>query len=136
MTFQDLGREPTARELRIFGWLSAAVFGTLGALAASAGNWVVAATIWAVVAAVTAAYFALPTVRRPLYKLWMALVSPIGWTVSHLVLAGIYYGMLTPLGLLLRIVRRDPMRRKLDRDAVSYWVPSEKPGPADYFKQF
>jgi len=68
---------------------------------------------------------------------WMRAAEPMGWVVSHVVLAIVYYGVLTPVGLALRLAGRDPMRRRFDRQAASYWV--ERRGAADpgrYFRQF
>jgi hypothetical protein len=62
---------------------------------------------------------------------------PIGFVVSHVILAIVYYLILTPIGLLVRAIGRDPMERRFDRDAESYWVvrqPIDDPGR--YFRQF
>jgi hypothetical protein len=62
---------------------------------------------------------------------------PIGFVVSHLVLAAVYYLVLTPVGLVMRLLGYDPMRRGFDREAASYWV--ERPAAAEprrYFRQF
>ena len=62
---------------------------------------------------------------------------PIGMVVSFVVLAGFYYLVLTPVGLVFRLIGRDSLRRKFDRTAKSYWIARR---PADnvkrYFNQF
>jgi len=58
---------------------------------------------------------------------------PIGFVFSALVLVLIYYAILTPLGLILRVCGHDPLQR---RPAASYW--HKRPGPraaASYFRQ-
>ena len=67
----------------------------------------------------------------------MCAAFPIGWTVSYLLLAAIFFLVLTPIGLVMRLFGRDPMLRALDRSAKTYWVP-HNPGadPRRYFKQF
>jgi hypothetical protein len=73
----------------------------------------------------------------PLYVGWMVLVFPIGWVVSRTLLAVVYYGVITPLGLLLRVFKRDALRLRYRHGQESYWV--SKPGTADvrnYFRQF
>jgi hypothetical protein len=72
-------------------------------------------------------------------------VFPIGWTVSLLLLAAIYYLVLTPIGLAQRAVGRDALRLRKDHSArspqspqspQSYWVPYEPPENAErYFGQ-
>jgi hypothetical protein len=76
-----------------------------------------------------------PPVIRPLYVALIRLTFPIGWIVSHVVLAFVYYGILTPVGALVRIFH-DPMERKFDRHAKSYWLTRQPPQPDRYFRQF
>ena len=62
---------------------------------------------------------------------------PIGLGVSHFILAVVYYLVLTPIGLLLRFSSYDPMGRRFDRSAKTYWTPHEtEEGTERYFKQF
>ena len=57
--------------------------------------------------------------------------------VSLLVLILIYYALLTPLGVVLRRVRPDPLRQRVDRSAESYWMRYDPPDEARrYFQQF
>ena len=68
---------------------------------------------------------------------WTYAVFPIGWTVSHLAMAVIYYLVVTPIGLLMRLLGRDPMLRTFDRSAASYWQPHDPADkPSRYFRQF
>jgi hypothetical protein len=62
---------------------------------------------------------------------------PIGWTISHLLLLIVYYVILTPVGLAMRLAGRDPLDRSPDPAAESYWVRRTPPdSPARYFRQF
>ena len=62
---------------------------------------------------------------------------PIGWVVSFILLAIFYYLLLTPLGLIFRLMGRDPLCRKFDPTAKSYWLSRREPeGPEQYFHQF
>ncbi|MCC7390260.1 MAG: hypothetical protein IT431_16010 [Phycisphaerales bacterium] len=71
-----------------------------------------------------------------LYRAWMLGAMPIGWVLSHAMMLAVFYGVVTPVGLLVRAAGRDPMTRRFDRSAGSYWVKHE-PGadPGRYFKQ-
>ena len=78
-----------------------------------------------------------PPLLRPVYQLWMLAVYPIGWTVSHIVMALLFYLVFTPVGLIMRACGRDPMQRKFDRQATTYW--QRRPPEQDkrrYFRQF
>ncbi len=134
-------RRPSKRELRVFGLLVGLFFGLIGGLV-----WFKAKTpaptsatdvIWAIGGALMIIYYAVPRLRLVLYYGWMKAAYPIGWTISHLVLGITYYLVLTPIGLFMRVFGHDPMQRRFDRDASSYWV-EHNPGadPARYFRQF
>jgi hypothetical protein len=78
-----------------------------------------------------------PAFILPLYVVWMALVWPLGWLVSHALLAIAYFFVLTPIALIVRWRRGDPLRRAFDRDAASYWTPRPGTTPVErYFRQF
>jgi hypothetical protein len=78
-----------------------------------------------------------PRAARPVYLTFVVLGFPLGWVVSHAVLAVFYFGVLTPLGLCLRLTGRDPLARKFDKEAKSYWRPHQPaPDNARYFRQF
>lgn len=133
-----INRNPSPRELRqfVYFWLPAAV-AVLGAMA----RWrfhapKTALVIWSVGAVLTLAGIAIGSLRRPLYIGWMTAVYPIGWTVSHLLLLIVFCLLVTPVGLLMRL-RHDPMARRLDRTAKTYWLTRpRKSGTASYFQQY
>lgn len=63
-----------------------------------------------------------PTILRPLYRVWMALAVTMGFIMTRVLLAAVFYGVVTPVGLLRRVFSEDPMCRELDPDASSYWI--------------
>ena len=74
---------------------------------------------------------------RLIYVGWMVLAFPIGWTVSQIMLLVMFYGLFVPIGLVFRLIGRDPLQRARPSGRESYWSP--KATPADlkrYFKQF
>jgi hypothetical protein len=67
----------------------------------------------------------------------MALALPVGWSVSHLLLLALFYLVVTPIGLLMKLLGYDPLTRGFDRSASSYWVEhAPPPDAARYFKQY
>jgi hypothetical protein len=78
-----------------------------------------------------------PGLLRPAYVLLMSLAVPIGWIVSHVILAAVYFALMTPIGHCMRLCGYDPLRRTFDRSTATYWSPHDSEGdPARYFKQF
>ena len=96
-----------------------------------------AQVIWSVAALFTLVYFVVPAWRRAMYLGWVYATYPIGWVVSHLVVIMVYYGVFTPIGLVMRLGGRDALHRRLEPSASTYWV--ERRGVDDrkrYFRQF
>ena len=66
----------------------------------------------------------------------MAITYPIGWVVSHVVLAVLFLGVFTPVAVLFRLIGRDALARRRPPDRATYWLPM--PAPDDvrsYFRQ-
>jgi len=80
---------------------------------------------------------AVPVVLVPLYLTLMAISLPIGWVVSHVLMAVMFYGVLTPIGIVFKLLGRDPMHRKIDRNAATYWIRRpEHIDPKRYYRQY
>lgn len=78
-----------------------------------------------------------PQSIRPIYVGWMIVVFPVGWLVSRLLLAGVFYLLLTPIGLLFRLCGRDPLTIRFPTNETTYWTAKPAPrGPRSYFRQF
>jgi len=71
------------------------------------------------------------------YRVLMAVTTPIMHFVQRLLLMIFYYGMITPVGLVFRVMGRDPLKRTFDEGADSYWLPY-KPhrDPRRYYRQY
>jgi hypothetical protein len=78
-----------------------------------------------------------PWFARPIYVAWHAIGGTIGFVVSNLFLIATFYLVVTPIGLVLKCSRKNPLERRPDRKALSYWTEAEQPVDAkDYFRQF
>ena len=76
-------------------------------------------------------------ITRIIYRGLILVTLPIGYVVSFLLLAAFYFLLLTPLGLLFRLIGRDPLCRRFDPNAKSYWSKWEPPkNLSRYFQQF
>jgi hypothetical protein len=70
-----------------------------------------------------------PGLRRPAHDAWMRVVRPVGRALTALLLGLVYLVSVAPVGLLMRLVGRDPLTRRLDRAAPTYW--QERPRASD-----
>ncbi len=132
-----LNTNPTRRDLQVFGFvlpLVAAVLGLLVAFRFDAPG--VARVMWAAGAVLTLSYVAIPAWRRPLFVGWMYATYPIGWVLSHVMLLVVFFLVIVPFGLVIRLARRDLLRRRFDRSAPSYWTRRESVSDVRrYFRQ-
>ena len=136
MALVEINKNPGKKELIVFGVGLPILAGLIGWRRWSAGAPLTAEIIWGIGAALTLAFAVVPPLRKRIYIGWMYLVFPIGWVVSHLILGGIYFIVFTPMSVMLKIAGKDPMNRKLDKSAKSYWVLREGPrDKASYFRQ-
>ena len=131
-------RAPSKRELKWFGLMFAILCGVIGGIVLwQGGSPKASKVIWAVGVILSLVYYAIPPLRRIFYYGWMKAVYPIGWMLSHLILAVTFYLVLTPMGWLMRLLRRDPMRRKLQPEATTYWTEHlTAHDPSRYFDQY
>ena len=60
---------------------------------------------------------------RYIYIGMVAITLPIGLVISSILMMLFYFGLITPLGLVFRLIGRDPLSRRFDPKARSYWVP-------------
>ncbi len=81
-------------------------------------------------AALAAMGWLAPQRLRPLNRAWMRLGALLNAVVSPLVLGLMFFGMITPMAIAMRLAGRDALRLKFDRAPVSYWVEREPAGPA------
>lgn len=78
-----------------------------------------------------------PWLGNRVYQRWLLAAVPIGWSLSALVLMLMYYLVLTPIGLVMRLCGRDAMNRRFDHDAPSYWGPHQPAADKRrYFRQY
>lgn len=134
----DINWKPTRKDLRVFS-IACLVVTVGGGLALyfkeGPSNFIYG--MW--IAGPLIALFGLlwpPTVRY-LYIGLSLLALPIGLVLGNVMMAIIYYLMVTPVGLVFKLIGRDSLHRKLDPDAESHWVERPPTPPTKrYFRQY
>lgn len=138
MALVEMNWKPDRKTLKEFSEIWLFFLGMIFAfLALRSGHTTVAYTLWIVAVAGRVIGMLRPEwLRYPFIGL-MLLALPIGWVISHAALAIAYYLVLTPLGLIFRLMGRDAMQRTLDREATTYWEPhNPNQGLKRYLRQF
>ena len=79
-----------------------------------------------------------PEILRPFQWFWMKLAHMLGWVMNRVLLGAIFYVVFTLVATVMRMIGRDTMHRKIDREAPSYWhLRTDGPPPKErYERQF
>lgn len=132
MALIEINWNPPRHILRQFGFITAGLLLALAGTAKFAPQWRIVATIplrpvtlsWlcgGLALACLLIALAAPRGLRPLYVVLCAIGLPIGWVVSHVIMALLYYGVITPVGLFFRLIGRDALERRFEPAAATYW---------------
>ena len=125
--------EVTKRSLRQFGLMVGGIFLFIGL-------WPFvwrqeAIRIWVAVpgALLAVAGLVIPGMLKHVYQGWMWVGHVMGWVNTRIILGVLFYGVVTPMGLVMKLTSRDPMRREYEPDAQTYRV-IRQPRPASHMK--
>lgn len=94
-------------------------------------------TLWVTGALTAALGLMLPQMMKPVFITLSCITYPIGWLISLLVLAFIFYVLITPLALVFKARGRDLLQLDFAKRSSSYWIaraPKNKLGR--YYRQF
>ncbi len=139
MSIIRINRNPSPRQLNQFGFIWLAFLSFFGALA-----WfrlhepALAQGLWAAAVVVPVIGWLAPSFMRLVFLGMSYAAWPIGFVVSHVVLALVYYLVMTPIGVVMRLFGYDPMTRITDPIGAGFWVErsGKGRGPESYFRQF
>lgn len=134
-----LDLKPKDTQLKQFGWIALIGFPLVGAML----HWISGVSIdliWilAIVGVVTFGLTMIqPKLILPLYVTLMVVSFPIGFVLSWVLMAVVFFGLFTPVGLLFRLFGRDPLQKYPDSGVESYWhVRGAAREPSSYFKLY
>ena len=109
-------------ELRKFGFIMAGMIVFLFALLSP---WLFGASHWPIWPYIVAAAFVIPAVfsprlLRPVNSVWLKVGHLLGWINSRIILGVMFFLIILPIGLLLKIFGKDSMNRTLNKQSPSY----------------
>lgn len=118
----------TSRELRKFGITMAVALGIFGSLFLWRDK-----PAWPYLYAAAGMFLFLgviaPRLLAPVEWAWMKMAHYLGLVMTRVILTITFYLVVTPLAVAMKLFGRDPMNRKFDPDATTYWVPVDPDGP-------
>lgn len=110
----------TTQTLRKFGLIWALVFSIVAFYPLMSSNpirlWSVFVSIGFVIAGL-----AYPIVLNPFFGIWMKFGKIAGSINAKIILALIFYFVVTPIGLIRRAMGKDSLKKRLDKGATTYW---------------
>lgn len=125
---------PDTKQLRSFGILVGGIFGAIGLwpVLVRGGHprlWAVAVGVALLLPAVV-----VPRSLAPVYQVWMAIGHLLGWVNTRIILGAVFYGLITPMGVAMRLGGYDPMRRTSGPGAETYRVVA-RPRPGVHMRR-
>ncbi len=124
--WQEIKEVDTSKKaLRSFGWVVGGVLLVIAAVVWWRNDFALttaAYVLGSLGAALVVLGLAAPVVLKPVYRVWMALAVVLGFIMTRVILSVVYYLVMTPIGLAMRLFGKDPMHRRIDPDAASYWI--------------
>jgi MFS family permease len=143
----EINFNPDARTLRQFGFIALVGFGVLAALAYyerlvfsfGLGEARVPVSITLASLGAVAALLSLvaPRANRVLYVGLTLIAFPIGFVLSYVIMGALFFLVIGPIAVLFRVFRRDPLQRRYDPGASTYWEKAQPPrDKSSYFHQY
>lgn len=110
----------TKKELREFGLTIGIILAILGALALWRGK-AIGPYFLSIGAGFIILGLTLYGILKPLQKIWMSFSVVIGFFMSRFILFILFYGAVTPIGFLTRLLGKDILDERIDKTRKSYW---------------
>jgi hypothetical protein len=139
-----LNLDPTPRQLRQFAWAGVVLMPLAGWMLSGrplGDDWepqltALIGALFALGAIFVALSFAAPRMLRPIFIVASLAAFPISFVIGEILLAAIFFLVLTPVAFVFRLIGRDALHRKIDASADTYWQPKSPPRDvASYFRQ-
>lgn len=137
---------PTKPELRKFGLVMTAAFFVLSLIVTGIGYWLHGGIRWNRIYLLNgigligflAPAVVFPSILAPVHFYWMKFGRALGWVNQRLILGLVWYLVFTPVSIVQMLIGRDPMHRKPDKNAKTYWIDrsKEQRGPKHFERQF
>jgi len=121
----------TNKRIRKFAVTMAVAFSILGALVffyfekQTAGY-----VMWGMAGGMLVLGLPYPPLLWPIERGWYYFAFALGWINMRILLSAVFYVLFVPVGLFMKLIGRDPLDRKIDRSAETYWKEREQ-APAD-----
>jgi len=131
--------DTSRRQLRRFGSVVGSVLILIAIAVAWRGGWTIGmGARWLAAAGAALAGLGLlaPPALLPLYRAWMGLALVLGHVMTRVLLTLVFFLLVTPIGLIRRAVRRDPIDKSPDSDMDTYWIRREGTASSERLERY
>ena len=121
-------------ELRKFGLVMAAAFAILACL-----RWWIKSDLPEILFGISAVFFVfgvvLPMALGPVFRVWMKFAEVLNWVMTRILLTVVFFAAITPAAILYRLISGDPLKRKWESEATTYWeAPDDQPDDLEAYR--
>jgi hypothetical protein len=115
----------TIKELREFGFLTGGIIaGLFGLILPLIKGHSLPMIPWIIAISLAGFALFLPKSLDPVYRIWMKIGLALGWVNSRIILSIVFFIILTPMALIMKLLKRDTMARSFDFQAETYRISS------------
>ncbi|MGK7953884.1 MAG: SxtJ family membrane protein [Crocosphaera sp.] len=82
-------------------------------------------TPWIISGVLVSLSLSIPQSLAPVYQGWMRIAQVLAWINNRLILGIIFFIIVTPMGLIMKIIKRDPLKRKFEFKLETYRISSQ-----------
>jgi hypothetical protein len=111
-------------ELRKFGLTVGGAFAVFGTISWWRGHEIPPRVLWTLAALLIVPGALAPVILGPVHRAWMAFATVLGHVNTRIILTLLFYLVMTPTGLILRLFR-DPLNRSMRDPSDSNWTKRE-----------
>jgi hypothetical protein len=126
----------TNKELRSFGSLVGGIFAVIGVWPLLLRGEDYRTWALALAALLIAPALIYPPALKPFHAVWMKLGHVLGWINTRIILGVIFFGVVTPMGVIRRMLGKDNMGRASSSPLDSYRVARQSRPPSHMTKQY
>jgi hypothetical protein len=116
----------TIKELREFGFLTGGIIaGLFGLILPLMKGHSLPIIPWVIAIVLVGLAIFLPKSLDPIYRVWMKIGLALGWVNSRIILSIVFFIILTPMALIMKLLKRDTMARNFDFQGETYRISSK-----------
>lgn len=114
-------REVKKKDLKVFSLIWAFIFLVI-ALAPLVNNEDV--KVWSLSVSILFILISLlkPSILTGFYFIWVKIGEFIGGIISKIIMFILYFGLFTPISFILKLIGKDLLNKKVDKDVHTYWI--------------